>query len=219
VKWRPLTRPPASAGLTDEAGYFWPDPAQTRRHAHPDAVEAELRAQIDAALAGGIDITHLDTHCGAVMQPEFLPIYRRLGADYDLPIVLMRRFAGGNPRPPGEAEFGRRFREAVDAATADGDPVFDLFYETPWDRTREPEPVYREALASIPEGLSFFAFHFNAPGDFEAIVPDKAHYRTDEYALFGSGKIEPMLTEYGIALIGLREIRDRRRALRAGNRD
>src|SRR5262250_1187746 len=28
VKWRPLTRPPQSAGLTDEHGYFWQDPRQ-----------------------------------------------------------------------------------------------------------------------------------------------------------------------------------------------
>src|SRR5579871_686501 len=65
MKWRPLTHPPASAGLTDEFGYFWPDRASVRRHAEPEAVEAELRAQIDAAIAGGIDVTHLDAHMGA----------------------------------------------------------------------------------------------------------------------------------------------------------
>src|ERR1700746_856783 len=26
VKWRPLTNPPRSAGLTDDNGFFWPDP-------------------------------------------------------------------------------------------------------------------------------------------------------------------------------------------------
>ena len=96
-----------------------------------------------------------------------------------------------------------------------GEPVFDLFFETPWDRTAEPEGVYREALASVPQGISFFAFHFNAPGDFEVVEPEFARYRTDEYALFSSGKIEPMLAEYGVELIGMRELRDRRRALRA----
>jgi hypothetical protein len=214
VKWRPLTRPPASAGLTDQAGYFWPDPDVVSRNAHPDAVEAELRAQIDAALAGGVDVTHLDAHCGAAMQPAFLPIYRRLGEDYDLPVVMMRRFAGGNPRPPGEPALPAGLVAAAEAAATRGEPVFDLFFETPWDRTGEAEPVYREALGNVPEGLSFFALHFNAPGDFEAINPDRAHFRSDEYALFGSGKIEPMLAELGIALIGMRELRERRRTLR-----
>jgi predicted glycoside hydrolase/deacetylase ChbG (UPF0249 family) len=215
VKWRPLTRPPQSAGLTDDLGYFWPEPSDVARNAHPEAVEAELRAQIDAAISGGIDVTHLDAHCGAVLHPKFLPIYRRLGEDYDLPVVLMRRIEGGNPRPAGQSIWPE-FEEATEDAAAKGDPVFDLFFETPWDRTSAADGVYRDALARVPEGLSFFAFHFNAPGDFEAIVPAFAHYRTDEYALFSSGRIEPALAELGIELIGMREIRDRRRALHRG---
>ena len=214
MKWRPLTRPPQSAGLTDEFGYFWPDVRSVRRYAEPEAAEAELRAQIEAAIAGGIDVTHLDAHMGAVMSPQLLPIYQRLGEDYDLPIVLMRRVEGGNPRPAGQPATSPQFDAAADAAAAIGEPVFDLFFETPWDRTEGAESVYRAALAGVGEGLSFFAFHFNAPGDFEAVEPEFARFRTDEYALFGSGKIEPMLAEYGISLIGMREIRDRRRALR-----
>jgi predicted glycoside hydrolase/deacetylase ChbG (UPF0249 family) len=217
VKWRPLTNPPLSAGLTDEHGYFWEDTRSVRRHAHPEAVEAELRAQIDTALAAGIDVTHLDAHCGAVMSREFLPIYRRLGQDYDLPIVLMRDFAGGNPRPAGAPALSPELEAAADDAAARGEPVFDRFYETPWDRTAEPQGVYRDALAAARAGgLTFCAFHFNAPGDFEVVEPEFARYRTDEYALFGSGKVEPMLAELGITLIGMREIRDRRRAIRAG---
>ena len=215
MKWRPLTRPPKSAGLTDEFGYFWPE-RQKGWRPEPEAVEAELRAQIDAAIAGGVDVTHLDTHCGAVMTPKLLPTYRRLGEDYDLPIVLMRRVKGGNPRPPGTPAMSREFEQAVDAADACGDPVFDLFFETPWDRTAEAEGVYSEAIANVPEGITFFAFHFSAAGDVEAVgPPDRAHYRTDEYALFNSGKIEPVLAKHGVTLIGMREVRDRRRALRA----
>ena len=186
-----------------------------RHKAAPEAVEAELRAQIDATIAGGVDVTHLDAHCGAVMSPEFLDIYRRLGADYDLPIVLMHRFEGGNPRPPGRPALPDPMVRAAQQAAAEGEPVFDLFYETPWDRAAEAEGVYRDILACAVDGLSFCAFHFNAPGDFEAVEPQFARYRTDEYALFGSGKIEPLLTEFGIELIGMREIRDRRRELRA----
>ena len=214
-KWRPLTRPPASAGLTDEFGYLWEDVRSVRRKAAPEAVEAELRAQIDAAIAGGIDVTHLDAHCGAAMSAEFLDIYMRLGADYDLPIVLMHRFEGGNPRPPGQPAIPDRLVQAAKRAAADGEPVFDLFYETPWDRSDEAAPVYRDILGSAADGLSFYAFHFNAPGDFEAVEPEFARHRTDEYALFSSGKIKPWLAEFGIDLIGMREIRDARRAKRA----
>ena len=65
-RWRPLTTLSRSAGLTDELGFFWPDVASVRRNAVPEALEIELRAQIDTALAVGVDVTHLDAHMGAV---------------------------------------------------------------------------------------------------------------------------------------------------------
>jgi predicted glycoside hydrolase/deacetylase ChbG (UPF0249 family) len=89
-RWRPLMAPPRSAGLTDDLGYFWTDVPSVRRSAVPEAVETELRAQIDAALAAGIDVTHLDAHMGAVNMPEFVDIYLRLGRDYKVPILLVR---------------------------------------------------------------------------------------------------------------------------------
>jgi len=215
MKWRPLTSPPQSAGLTDEFGYFWSNLRPEWRRAEPEAVEAELRAQIEAVQRAGIDITHLDAHCGAAMSPRFLPIYRRLGEDYDLPIVTMSRFEGGNPRPASAPALAPAFEAFAGEAAGRGEPVFDLFYETPWDRTRDAADVYREALAAAPEGLTFFAFHFAAPGDVEAVDTESFHFRTDEYALFGSGRIEPMIAELGITPIGMREIRDERRARRA----
>src|SRR6185503_8527149 len=66
-RWRPLTAPPSSAGLTDKFGYFWPDVPSARRAA-PAAVEAELRAQIETAVAAGIDITHFDAHMGTAQM-------------------------------------------------------------------------------------------------------------------------------------------------------
>ena len=61
------------------------------------------------------------TSCGAVMAPEFLGIYRRLGADYDLPIVLMHRFEGGNPRPPGRPAIPAPLVQAAEQAAAEGE--------------------------------------------------------------------------------------------------
>ena len=36
-RWRPLTRPPASAGVTDADGFFHPDAAMVRALAEPEA--------------------------------------------------------------------------------------------------------------------------------------------------------------------------------------
>ena len=49
-KWGPLARAGAASGLVDDNGFFFRDVSSVRRSAHPDAVEAEIRAQIERAL-------------------------------------------------------------------------------------------------------------------------------------------------------------------------
>ena len=66
-RWRPLTGV-SKEGLTDPDGYFWAEVPDVRRNADPEAVERELRAQVEAALAAGIDVTHLDCHMGTAMM-------------------------------------------------------------------------------------------------------------------------------------------------------
>ena len=96
-RWRPISGPPPSAGLTDASGHMWRDVTSVRRHADPAAVEVELRAQVEAALAAGIDVTHLDAHMGTAMAPELCDIYLRLGADHALPVLLTGTLAGYGP--------------------------------------------------------------------------------------------------------------------------
>ena len=72
----------------------------------------------------------------------------------------------------------------------------------------DAESAYREIFGSISDGLTFLAFHFNTPGDFEAIEPEYAHIRTEEYALFKTPQIAKWLLDYGLESVGFREIRD-----------
>jgi hypothetical protein len=72
-------------------------------------------------------------------------------------------------------------------------------------------------FADIPSGLTYLSLHFNAPGDFEVIEPEFAHIRTEEYAFFRSGQIPQLLANHVIAVIGMREVRDRLRESRKGH--
>jgi hypothetical protein len=48
-----------------------------------------LRAQVERALAWGIDVTHLAPHLTAItLRPEFFDIYLELAVDRQLPIRL-----------------------------------------------------------------------------------------------------------------------------------
>ena len=177
--------PPASSTIS---AIFHPDVATTRQRAHPDAVEAELRAQIETAYAAGIDVTHLDAHMGCALSPEFCDIYIRLGLEYRLPILLTSTIAAYTPNDNLVGVTEAAHRKGVDKARACR--LRDL-------RRRAADhlgPAALEAgraglraiIESVKDGLTFFCLHFNAPGELELIEPRSAYIRTEEYDLFRS---------------------------------
>jgi predicted glycoside hydrolase/deacetylase ChbG (UPF0249 family) len=207
-RWGPISGAPSTSGLTDPAGYLWRDVASVRRHADPAAAEIELRAQVDRALAAGIDVTHLDAHMGATLAPELCAIYLRLGADYRLPVLLTRTLGGYAPNNHLEGATEAEYAPFVAAAQRDGQPLFDAVLETPWDRPRdEPAaPRYHDLFGRVGPGLSFLALHPNAPGELEAIEPDSSHIRTDEYALFRSDEFRGWVAAQALQPVGMRQL-------------
>ena len=130
------------------------------------------RVVSNTALAAGVDVTHLDAHMGAVNMPEFVDIYLRLGRAYKVPILLVKDLVRCNPAQYSEPLTTQRYNAIVAEAREDGFPIFEILLETPWHRVSDPESAYREIFGSISDGLTFLAFNFNTPGDFEAIEPD-----------------------------------------------
>lgn len=209
-KWRPLTGV-SDNGLTGPDGFFWPDVASARR-AQPAAVETELRAQIETALAAGIDVTHLDSHMGTVMMPEFLDIYLRLGADYRLPVLLPRNVLALAPPGTYDDAAAARYQAAIAALVEGGNPDFMDFVITAFGHPGgDVEPAYRGIFASVGPGLTWGAFHFNAPGDIEQYSAD-APLRIAEYELFRSGGRRMLVEEAGLELVGMRQFREELRA-------
>src|SRR5438477_5677708 len=207
-RWGPLSTRSRASGLVDEHGYFPRNCVELRARLDVEAAEIEFRTQIDRALDAGIDVTHLDTHMGAALVPELVDIYVRLGLEYRLPILLPREIDSyiGVLRM-GETTSGiyERIIAQLDARDLS---LFDRFRMTPEPPGRDVEATYRTMIEMLPSGATFFALHCNAPGDIEAIVPPRAHWRTDEYRLFGSGAPMRWIADAGIRAIGMREVRD-----------
>jgi hypothetical protein len=84
------------------------------------------------------------------------------------------------------------YKAALTRAQSAGFVVFDLVQETMWEREADAETAYGGLFRNIPAGVTFLSLPFNAPGDFEVIEPSYAHIRTDEYALFRTGKIQQL---------------------------
>ena len=206
----PLT--PAS-GLIDEHGYLWRKVASVRRHAHPDAVEQEWRAQIDRALAAGITVTHLDAHMGSALAPEWCDRYVAVGLDYGVPVLITDSLATYGPnRHVATGSETQAADEAIKVAAATaraaGMPVFDLVLETDFSRPPDQPADYESMLTDLTDPHIFCAFHPNAPGEYEieVIEPDTFHVRTDEYDLFGTDAWKSWLTNQPYQLCSMADL-------------
>jgi predicted glycoside hydrolase/deacetylase ChbG (UPF0249 family) len=88
-RWGPVLGRAAVPSLVDKDGYFPPLTSDVVAHAKPDEVERELRAQVEKAKAAGIHVTHLDAHMETLWTtPELMEVYKRIGRDYGLPVLL-----------------------------------------------------------------------------------------------------------------------------------
>ena len=91
LRWGPVSGASAVPSLLDADGYLPLVEPIVVKQAQPAEVERELRAQIDRAKAAGVRLSHLDSHMGTLFRSQALfDVYRRLGAAYDLPLLLER---------------------------------------------------------------------------------------------------------------------------------
>ena len=140
-----------------------------------------MRAQIEAFLAAGLTPTHFDPHQGAVLSPEFVGIYVRLGVEYKVPIVFPRDLSAYGPL--------HNLAVSIQTRTADRKPRWKrrgmssptAYWRRRGTATPQPSAVIGSLFAEIGPGLTFMAMHANAPGEIEFIEPDTAAIRIEEY--------------------------------------
>lgn len=200
-RWRPLSTLSQASGLLDPDGYFWPRSDPVRSRAHPDAVEQELRTQIDRAKAAGVDVSHLDHHMGVALAPEFVERTAAIAVDYGLPVLLPHEFAAyaadvdvDDPDDSlasdvksrlGTMAVGDRFVMGLTYKEGDSDEAFDGIVDR------------------LQPGVTFLSLHCAASGDVEAVHSNDGSWRVAEYELLRSGSLAQRLRASGAEVISM----------------
>ena len=210
-RWGPLsTRDPAS-GLLDEEGYLWRDVASLHAHVDPAAAEGELHAQVERALAAGINLTHIDTHMGAVVHPQLVRAYLDLAQQYTLalqlhPIRQDEHLAQGAPAAQAEEMAGwiASLQERDDVLLLDRVAFF---------HSSSPQAIKQECralLRGLPAGLTHLVYHpAQLSEETEAIMgADVAACRMSEWQLASSLELAQIIAESGVRVIGYRALRE-----------
>ncbi|HET6596533.1 MAG TPA: polysaccharide deacetylase family protein [Anaerolineales bacterium] len=214
-RWGPVSTRETDSGLLDESGYFHQWHQAVYDNAKPEAVDKEVNTQIERALAAGIDITHVDSHMGTIMNPSFIQSYVQAASSRLLPSMLPRLDAQGiETMGVGEQERVM-YMPIMQALESMGIPMLDGLLSMPLN---EPNPstqmeIAKELLGNLPEGITHFILHpsMDTP-ELRAIAPDWES-RVANYNVFMSDALKTFVEGEGIRLIGYRPIRD---AMRQG---
>jgi chitin disaccharide deacetylase len=207
-RWRPISTAARKSGLIDPDGFMWPDVPSVRRHADRRAVDTEMRAQIEAALAARLDVTHLDTHMGAAAAPEFVETYLELGREYRLPVLLPERiesYVSVLDMGPVDTELYPRLLAETNAAAM---PVIDVFAMGLAMRHLGCEEAFRQMVEQAAPGVTYVSLHCSTPGDVERLHPHDAEWRIAEYRLFDQADFLEWVAQQDAVLIGFRPIRE-----------
>jgi chitin disaccharide deacetylase len=209
-KWGPVASKSEVPGLVDPQGYLWPDIMSVYARATPEQAYTEARAQVKKALDAGIDVTHLDSHMGALQfNEQYFQVYRRLAKEFDLPLRMGSQeilAAAGGAHQRGQLD-------------SDGIVYPDYLIHGGRNKGESMTDYWKRMLKGLKPGVTEAYIHASVPGEEIQHVTNSWKDRATEYELFTRDpEIRKILDAQGVKRVGYRALRDLQRKTRAASK-
>jgi predicted glycoside hydrolase/deacetylase ChbG (UPF0249 family) len=210
-RWGPVSTVDAASGLMDAEGYFNQWHPAVYANAKPEAVAGEVNAQIERALAAGIDVTHVDSHMGTIMSPLFIQSYIQAAGNRRLPNMLPRMDAEGMHNMMSNEEAAT-YTTIMQQLESMGTPMLEGITAMPLEHGNDHIGIAKKLLNELPAGITHFILHpsIDTP-ELRAICPDW-EARVANYNAFMSDELKKFIEAGDFKLIGYREIREAMRS-------
>lgn len=224
-RWGPVADKSKVKGMVDTEGALWRGVADVVKHATPDEIETEIRAQLDRARTMGFEPTHLDSHMGTLFAtPEFLQRYLKVGMQEKIPVM----FPGGHNTVVRQQEkaigdqiemtrmVGKQLWEA-------GLPVLDDLENSSYgwkgpengDKSEKALQKYKtekyiKAIANIKPGLTMVIMHCTIHTEVFPHISDSFPTREGDYLAMIDPELRKYIEKEGIIVTTWREAMQRR---------
>lgn len=198
-RWGPVLPADRVKSLVAPDGYLYPTESIAAAHIDPREAEAEIRAQVDRAIAFGIHPTHLDAHMGTLYQnKELFEALMRVARAYKLPVRVSREWLA-------QADFmaaAIRPEEILIDRTIDASP------EIPSDQWAQ---FYTDAIKRMQPGVTQVTIHLAYDDEeMRAVTIDHpdwgAAWRQRDFEFFTSPAFRRLLEENDVHLVTYREL-------------
>ncbi len=206
-RWGPLSTRASESGLLDDEGYFPRGTKQVQETATAAAVQAESQAQLDRALAAGIDVTHIDSHMGASFHPKFLAAYVQMALQAAIPALLLRSSAAQLQQMGLAEEMAVTLAKQAIALETQGFPMLDAVKALPLNQPENRLDTAKAILAELPPGVSYVIVHPSKDTPELRAITESWPSRVADYELFTSEAFRRAVAASGIHVVGWRALR------------
>ncbi len=207
-RWGPVSTRDPESGLLDAEGYFHQWHPAVYENAKPESVAVEVNAQVERALRAGINVTHVDSHMGTILHPNFVQSYLQAATSHHVPPMLPRIGAQGFDALGVSDEALAFYAPILAQLESEGLPLLDGLYGMPLSGEGDHIEIAKKLLGEAPVGITHFILHpsIDTP-ELRAIAPDWQG-RVANYNAFGSQELKEFIKNSGIQLIGYRALRE-----------
>jgi len=207
-RWSPVAGKSVPT-LMDADGFMWRDVVSVVQHGDPAEVETEIRAQIEKAIALGVQPSHMDTHMGTMYGSlEFTKIYLQLAEEYEIPAMVIEFIS----------EIVTKFRrqgypitDALISFMSDYSlPKLDDFWAVPNGNSYEDKKdKFKQMVQSFPPGIHEIIFHPSIESDNLKTITNSWQQRVWEAQMFSDPEIKVFFESEGVVFTNWKEMMER----------
>jgi len=192
-KWGPVLPSTVVPNLVNEQGFLYDNCADVVRKVSAEDIEKEITAQVERALAFGVNVSHLDSHMGCLFNPKYFETYLKVGRKYGLPVLI-------------PASGLRQFPDMAKKILPTDIVIDNIFMLNPPDAETGAANFYANKLRDLSPGVSEIIIHLAYDdAEMQAVTinhPDfGAAWRQKDFDYFTSEECRKILEEEGIELV------------------
>ena len=197
-KWGGILRNNDISSLLNSKNNFYWNKRKFTKYSKIKELHDELQAQVDLAISMGINVSHIDSHEGALFfDPDVFKTYLKIAENNNLlafvPVQASVHFDESFPKP----------KHAI---------IIDQFFMAEAGiKHEEMEEYYLDILDNLEPGLSEIIVHFGLDNDkMKEITVDKIDYgskwREMDYKIFNNEKFINSIKKNNIKLINYKDL-------------
>lgn len=201
LRWRPISTTDNNSGLIDDTGYFYHTCKEFHDNAKIEYVQQEMQAQIDLAINYGIDVTHIDSHCGAIFSGIYGKEYVKIAVKNEIPALFIRPDAVLNLEIETE-DISEEVIEILLGLEDSGFPMLDAAPIMPLNASKNRIEIAKRLIDDLPIGVSCFILHPSISTTELQTITDDWESRVADYNLLLNENFNKLINQAGINVIG-----------------